>query len=110
MTTNFITIVGFVACFMSGYWLREAWQGLLLEIKHDRNDRQRCRPTPLPMPQIPAPGVDQTPRNWSLLIEPSVDRLNTVITVKGIWHELPPEELGELLTDVGKYLQGFNAA
>lgn len=100
------TLLAVVASFFAGYLFMPAWQGFLLQRKHYRNDCQRSRPTPLPVPQIPVPGFDQTPRHWSLMIEPSVDQLNTVITVKGIWHQLPPKELGELLEGAGKYLQG----
>lgn len=71
-------------------------------------ERQSRSPAPLPVPQIPVPGRDQSPRSWRLAVEPSVDKLNTVITVKGIWHELPPKELGEFLVEVGKGLQGID--
>lgn len=101
-----LIIVAAVASFLSGYGFAAAWNGVLLQRKRYCNDGQRRRPTPLPVPQIPVPGRNQEPRQWCLTVEPSVDRLNTVITVKGEWHELPLEELGEFLADMGEHLQG----
>lgn len=104
MQATFI-IAAIIASFLSGYGFAAAWKSFLLQRSRYRNDCQRRRPTPLPVPQIPAPDSDQAPRHWCLTVEPSVDRLNTVVTVKGKWHELPLEELGEFFAETGEYLQ-----